>query len=131
MSQSLSLISFSTRENFSPAKCIALGWRYLRGVPTINLEAMSLKARYFLHPFPRRPRDLDFPNADSVELGDAGVTGLKIRRVHASKSSIFTGNSRTRTPVAWCTASVIAAAIPARPISPIPRAPSSLISLSG
>ena len=39
--------------------------------------------------------------------------------------------ANTRTPVAWWTASVIAAAMPARPISPIPRAPSSLISLSG
>src|SRR5262249_46680366 len=44
---------------------------------------------------------------------------------------IFTGSSRTRTPVAWWTASVMAAANPASPISPIPRAPTSLISLSG
>jgi hypothetical protein len=61
-------------------------------------------------------------------LGD----GLAARiAAHASKSSIFTGSSRTRTPVAWCTASVMAAAIPASPISPMPRAPIWLISLSG
>jgi len=50
---------------------------------------------------------------------------------HANKSSIFTGSSRTRAPVAWWIAAVMAAAMPAKPISPIPRAPSSLISLSG
>jgi hypothetical protein len=46
----------------------------------------------------------------------------------ANRFSIFTGNSRTRTPVAWCTAAVTAAAKPARPISPMPRAPIWLIS---
>ena len=63
-------------------------------------------------------------------------TAAKTKRGSSSyagvnRSSILIGNSRTRTPVAWCTASVIAAATPASPISPIPRAPSSLISLSG
>ena len=50
---------------------------------------------------------------------------------YPNRCSIFTGNSRTRTPVAWCTAAVMAAAMPAKPISPISRAPSALISLSG
>src|SRR5260370_9648133 len=49
----------------------------------------------------------------------------------ANKFSIFTGSSRTRTPVAWWTAAVVAAAKPVNPISPIPRSPTSFISLSG
>ena len=51
------------------------------------------------------------------------VAGTVVASLHASNCSIVTGSSRTRTPVAWCTASVMAAAMPARPISPIPRAP--------
>ena len=59
-------------------------------------------------------------------------SGVAMRTTHqANRFSIFTGSSRTRTPVAWCTADVTAAAKPAKPISPMPRAPSSLISLSG
>ena len=42
-----------------------------------------------------------------------------------------TGSLRTRTPVAWYTAAVIAGATPARPISPIPRAPKEPIMGSG
>jgi hypothetical protein len=68
---------------------------------------------------------------ESVTLPLSGACPDILVCVPYKRFSIFTGNSRTRTPVAWCTASVIAAAIPARPISPTPRAPSSLISLSG
>ena len=35
----------------------------------------------------------------------------------------MTGRSRTRTPVAWCTALATAAAVPTMPISPIPLLP--------
>ena len=88
---------------------------------------------------PVHPEDL--PHVNEV-LKHALETGAKRRRpplswipnvslIHTNKFSIFTGSSRTRTPVAWWTAAVIAAATPAKPISPIPRAPSSLISLSG
>jgi len=39
-----------------------------------------------------------------------------MRTTHqANRFSIFTGSSRTRTPVAWCTADVTAAAKPAKP----------------
>lgn len=48
-----------------------------------------------------------------------------------NKSSTRTGKSRTRTPVAWYTAAVMAAATPASPISPMPRAPISLRCVSG
>jgi hypothetical protein len=50
----------------------------------------------------------------------------KVRQAVFSNFSMRTGNSRTRMPVAWYTALVIADAQPVRPISPIPLAPYSL-----
>ena len=43
----------------------------------------------------------------------------------------MTGSSRTRTPVAWWTAAVMAAANPARPISPMPRSSKSVDHFAG
>jgi hypothetical protein len=53
-------------------------------------------------------------------VGAADASRQQIFDFHRQFSQIFTGSSRTRTPVAWWTASVMAAAMPANAISPVP-----------
>src|SRR5260221_1708279 len=60
-------------------------------------------------------------------LAAVRLPGARFQR----RSSILIGSARTRTPVAWWTAFAMAAAVPASPISPMPRAPSSFRCRSG
>src|SRR2546429_7147145 len=53
-----------------------------------------------------------FSGTDSHSRQDTKSSASREGNIHANKFSIFTGSSRTRTPVAWCTAPVMAAAIP-------------------
>jgi hypothetical protein len=67
----------------------------------------------------------------ATPLNKAILSGYQTAAGAPSRSSIFTGNLRMRTPEAWKTADAIAAAIPAKPISPTPRAPYSFKTRSG
>ena len=95
------------------------------GIHVTNIKRPNMRSFRELQLVPRSIQEILF----SISAADLKFT--RDEMPHANRFSIFTGSSRTRTPVAWWTAAVIAAAIPAKPISPIPRAPSSLISLSG
>ncbi|MEA2188708.1 MAG: hypothetical protein QOK16_3719 [Solirubrobacteraceae bacterium] len=61
-------------------------------------------------------------NKSGSYLHPRPVLAPRLQSARSSLSRVI-GRSRTRTPVAWCTAFATAAAVPTIPISPTPLAP--------